>query len=131
MACNRNCNKLCPNIVISDSVTIVDGTVVIDVPATSYRDGEKVCLVVAQAIPDTATITAPVAISIGGDTATLYPLVGCDCAQVTACAIRTRTRYPLRVNTSATSAVFKVLRGLSCAPDNALTSIPAPAAPVP
>ncbi len=131
MACNRNCNKLCPNIVISDSVTIVDGTVVIDVPATSYRDGEKVCLVVAQAIPDTATITAPVAISIGGDTATLYPLVGCDCAQITACAIRTRTRYPLRVNTTATSAVFKVLRGLSCAPDNALTSIPAPAAPAP
>lgn len=123
--CNRNCNTLCSSIAISDSVTIVNGTLVIDIPATSYRDGEQLCLVVAQTIPAATTITAPVAISIGGDTTVLYPLVGCDCAQVTACAIRTRTRYPLRVSTNATSAVFKVLRGLSCAPSNALGSIPA------
>jgi hypothetical protein len=123
--CNKNCNVLCPNIAISNSVTVVDGTLVIDIPATSYRDGEQLCLVVAQTIPAATTITAPVAISIGGDTTVLYPLVGCDCAQVTACAIRTRTRYPLRVSTNATSAVFKVLRGLSCAPSNALGSIPA------
>ena len=129
--CNRNCNTLCPNIAISDSVTLVGGTLVIDIPATSYRNGENLCLVMAQTIPAATTITAPVAISIGGDTTTLYPLVGCDCAQITACAIRTRTRYPLRVSTTATAAVFKVLRGLSCAPDNALTSIPAPAAPAP
>ncbi len=127
MECNRNCNSLCPNIVISDSVTFTNGTLVIDIPANSYRDGERICLVVAQAIPAATTITAPVAISIGGVTTTLYNLVGCDCAQVTACAIRTRTRYPLRVNTTSTSAVFKVLRGLSCAPGNALASIPAPA----
>lgn len=126
MDCNRNCNSLCPGIVISTAVTFVGGTLVIDIPATSFRDGQKLCLIVAQTIPATTTITAPVAISIGGDTTTLYPVVGCDCVQITACAIRTRTRYPMRVNTNATSAVFKVLRGLSCAPDNALTSIPAP-----
>ena len=124
--CNSNC-RLCNNIVISDAVTFTGGNLVIDVPATSFTDGQRLCLVVAQTIPAATTINAPVAISIGGDTTTLYPLVRCDCAQVTASAIRTRTRYPLRVNTTATSAVFKVLAGLSCAPSNALRAIPAPA----
>lgn len=128
MECNRICNALCPNIVISTGVSLVGTTLVIDIPAATYNNGDKLCLVVAQTIPAATTITAPVAISIGGDTTTLYPVVGCDCSQITACAIRTRTRYPMRVSTNATSAVFKVLRGLSCAPDNALASIPAPVA---
>lgn len=127
--CKNNC-KICDNLVISDSVTLVtvDGvdTVVIDVPATSFRDGQRICLVIAQTIPTTATIVAPVAISIGGDTTTVYPLVRCDCTQATVCAIRTRTRYPLVVSTNATGGVFKALRGLACAPDNELPAIPAP-----
>lgn len=127
--CKNNC-KICDNIVISDSVTLVtvDGvdTVVIDVPATSFRDEQRICLVIAQTIPTTATIVAPVAISIGGDTTTVYPLVRCDCTQATVCAIRTRTRYPLVVSTNATGGVFKALRGLACAPGNALPAIPAP-----
>lgn len=127
--CKNNC-KICDNLVISDSVTLVtvDGvdTVVIDVPATSFRDGRRICLVIAQTIPTTATIVAPVAISIGGDTTTVYPLVRCDCTQATVCAIRTRTRYPLEVSTNATGGVFKALRSLACAPDNALPAIPAP-----
>lgn len=127
MSCNRNC-KLCPNIVISDSVTVitVDGvdTLVIDVPARTFCNGQRVCLIVAQTIPDTATIAMPVALSIGGETTTVYPLVKCDCTQVTACAIRTRTRYPLRVSTNATGGVFKVLKGLSCSPNSALDTIP-------
>lgn len=127
--CKNNC-KICDNLVISDSVTLVtvDGvdTVVIDVPATSFRDGQRICLVIAQTIPTTATIVAPVAISIGGDTTTVYPLVRCDCTQATVCAIRTRTRYPLVVSTNATGGVFKALRGLACAPDNTLPAIPAP-----
>jgi hypothetical protein len=66
----------------------------------------------------------PVAISIAGVVTTVYPLVRCDCAQVTACAIRTRTKYPVIVSTNATGGVFKVLKGLSCAPNNALASLP-------
>lgn len=128
--CKVNC-KLCPNLIISTAVTFADGTLTIDVPANSFRDGQRLCLVVAQTIPTDTTITAPIVITIGGDATVTYPLVKCDCAQVTACAIRTRTRYPVQVNTNATSAVFKVLGGLSCAPGNALTSIPAPAAPAP
>ena len=127
---NKDC-RLCRNIVISTAVTVitVDGvdTLVIDVPAGFYSDCRRVCLVVAQTIPTTATINMPVAISIGGDTTTVYPVVNCDCTQVTACAIRTRTKYGLRINTTATSAVFKTLRKLECYPADTLSAIPVPA----
>lgn len=127
MSCfNTNC-QLCRNLVISDSVSVVtvDGvaTLVIDIPAGVYNNCSKVCLVIAQAIPDTATINMPVAISIGGVTTTVYPIVGCDCNQITASAVRTRRKYPLRVVTNATSAVFKSLGNLSCAPNNSIASI--------
>ena len=128
--CNKNC-RICDRIIISTAVTVitVDGTdtLVIDIPTGTYFDGCKYCLVIAQAIPTTATIAMPVAISIGGDTTTVYPLTRCDCSQATACAIRTRTKYPVRVSTSAIGGVFKVLSGLSCSPDNALASLPVPA----
>lgn len=128
---NRQC-RLCPNLVISDAVTVVtvDGvdTLVIDIPSGFYPDCRRVCLVVAQTIPTTATISMPVAISIGGDTTTVYPVVNCDCTQVTACAIRTRTKYGLRINTTATSAVFKSLKQLTCYPTDTLAVIPVPAA---
>lgn len=126
---NKDC-RLCPNIVISTAVTLVtiDGvdTLVIDVPAGLYRDRCRYCLIVAQTIPTTTPITAPVAISIGGNTETLYPIANCDCSQVTACAIRTRTKYALCLSTSATSAVFKTLRKLPCYPQETLATIPAP-----
>lgn len=116
MSCfNSNC-QLCRNLVISASATIVTvagtDTLVIDIPAGVYANNSKVCLVIAQAIPTTATIGTPVAISIGGDTTTVYPIVGCNCNQITASAVRTRRRYPLRVSTTATSAVFKSLGNL-------------------
>lgn len=127
---NKDC-RLCRNIVISTAVTVVavDGvpTLVIDIPAGFYPDCRRVCLVVAQTIPTTATIAMPVAISIGGDTTTVYPIVNCDCTQVTACAIRTRTKYGLCISTSATSAVFKSLKKLTCYPTDTLAAIPAPA----
>lgn len=134
MYCNKNC-RICDKLVISDSVTVVAiggvDTLVIDVPTASFRNCERLCLIVAQTIPDTATINMPVAVSIGGDTIVVYPLVRCNCAQVTACAIRTRTKYPLQVSTTSTSAVFKVLKGLSCYPNNQLQSIPAPTTAAP
>lgn len=126
-----NCYRLCNNLVISDSVTVVtvDGTdtLVIDVPATTFADGCRYEIVVAQTIPETATINMPVAISIGGDTTTVYPLVRCDCVQITVCAIRTRTKYPVLVATNAIGGVFKVLRRLPCYPDNRLRTLPVPA----
>lgn len=126
MSCKNSC-KLCDKLVISQSVTLVDDTVVIDLPARAYNDGCKYCVIIAQTIPADAPISSLVAFSIGGDTATLYPFVRCDCSQVGVCAIRTRTRYAVCVSTNATGGVFKSLGGLSCQPINNLESLPAPA----
>lgn len=125
--CNNSCNE-CPRKIFSDSVTVVavDGTdtLVIDVPQQSFTDCQRGCIVIIQNIPDTATINMPVAISIGGDTTTVYPVVTCECSQVVACSLRTRRRYPFKVSTNATGGVFKILRNLSCAPNNNLVTIP-------
>lgn len=125
--CNNSCSE-CPRKVFSDSVTVVtvDGvdTLVVDIPQQSFRNCQRGCLVIIQNIPLTATIAMPVAISIGGVTTTVYPVVSCDCSQVTACALRARRRYPFVVSTTPTGGVFKILRNLSCAPDNNLATIP-------
>jgi hypothetical protein len=125
---NRDC-RLCKNAVISQSVTLVtvDGvdTLVIDIPAGFYADKCRYCVIVAQNLPTNTPITAPVSISIGGDTTTVYPVVNCDCSQVTACGIRARTKYGLILNTSATSGVFKSVKKICCRQDT-LSVIPAP-----
>lgn len=122
MACKTIC-RLCNKLVISQSVTFTAGTgLIINIPAGSYADGQKVCLVIAQRIPAETTITAPVFITIGTGTQ-LYPLNRCDCTQATACNLRTRTRYSTRVATSATGGTFKLLGRPCCSPDNSLTAI--------
>ena len=129
MACKPVC-KLCDKLVLSQSVSFTGGNLEINLPAGSYNNGEKYCIVVAQAIPDTTTINAPVVITIGTGTA-LYPLTRRNCAQVTACGIRTRTRYSVCVVTSATGGSFRMLGQPCCSPSNNLASIDgtAPAAP--
>lgn len=132
MACKPKC-RLCDKLVISQSVTFTGGNLVINIPAKSYNNGCKYCIVVAQRIPAETTIYAPVYITIGEGTE-LYPLTKWNCAQVTACGIRTRTKYSTCVSTSATGGVFKMMGCPSCAPDNTLQGIngtapTAPAAP--
>lgn len=129
MSCPTSC-KLCDKLVISQAVTFTGGNLVINLPAGAYRNGCKYCIVVAQSIPATATINAPVVVTIGTGTQQ-YPLTQCDCAPVTACGIRTRTRYSTKVVTSATTGTFRML-GRSCpCPTNNLQSIngTVPAAP--
>lgn len=122
MACKNVC-RLCPNLIISESVTFTAGTgLIINIPEGSYSDNCKYCIVVAQSIPAETTITAPVFITIGDGTE-LYPLNKCDCTQATACSIRARTKYATRVETSATTGVFKLLGRVACAPNNNLTAI--------
>ena len=99
--------KLCDRLILSQAVTFADGTLTINLPAGSYSDGCRYCIVVAQAIPSATTITAPVVITIGDGTEE-YPLVNRCCAQVTACGIRTRTKYTTVVSTSATGGTFKM-----------------------
>ena len=122
MACKNVC-KLCDRLIISTAVTFTAGTgLIITIPEGSYQDNCKYCIVVAQTIPTTTTITAPVFIQIGAGTE-LYPLNKCDCTQATACSIRTRTKYSTRVETTATGGIFKLLGNIPCSPNNNLTAI--------
>lgn len=121
MSCKPVC-RLCDRLILSQAVTFADGTLTINLPAGSYNDGQKYCIVIAQTIPAATTITAPVVITIGAGTEE-YPLTNRCCAQVTACALRTRTRYATVVATSATGGSFKLLGKASCAPNNNLTAI--------
>lgn len=135
MACNNNyiCH-LCPKLILSQAVTFADGTLTINLPAGSYNNHTKYCIVVAQAIPTETTITAPVVVTIGTG-AEEYPLTNRAGAQVTAAMIRSRTRYATCVSTTATGGTFRLLgtpRGY-CPVNNALAAIDgtAPAETVP
>ena len=121
MACKTVC-RLCKNLIISEAVTYDGTSLVVNLPAGSYADGCKYCLVIAQTIPATTTITAPVVITIGAGTVQ-YPLVNGCCAQVTACGVRTRTKYSTIVTTNATGGTFKMLGKPCCAPNNALAAL--------
>lgn len=114
--------QLCNKMIFSQSVTFAAGALTINIPAGSYNRDCNYCLVIAQTIPDTATIAAPVNITIGDGTEP-YPLVNACCAPVTACGIRTRTRYAVRVATSATGGSFKMLGRPCCSPDYSLAAI--------
>lgn len=129
MSCKTSC-KLCDRLVFSQAVTFTGGNLVVNLPAGSYGNGCKYCIVIAQAIPAAATINAPVVVTIGAGTQQ-YPLTNRCCAQVTACGIRTRTRYSVVVSTSATGGTFRLLGRTCPAPSNNLRSIngTAPAAP--
>lgn len=121
MACKNIC-RLCDRFIISEAITFDGTTLTVNIPAGSYADGCKYCIVLAQTIPAATTITAPVVITIGDGTEE-YPLTNQCCAQVTACALRTRTRYSVVVSTSATGGTFKLLGKPCCAPNNNLAAI--------
>lgn len=122
MSCGNTC-RLCKNLIISEAVTFTAGTgLIINIPAGTYNDGCKYCIVVAQTIPEATTITAPVFITIGTGTE-LYPLNNCDCSQAIACQIATRTRYATRVSTTPTGGAFKLFGKLCCGKGNDLTGI--------
>lgn len=121
MECNTVC-RLCDRLIISAAVTFAADTLTINLPAGSYNNGERYCIVVAQAIPAATTINAPVVITIGDGTEE-YPLTNRCCAQLTAASLRTRTRYATVVSTTATGGTFRLLGRASCAPSNNLTAI--------
>lgn len=130
MSCSNH-NKICERLIISDSVTFENNTLIINIPQGNYCNDEKYCIVVAQSIPNTTTITAPVVITIGTDTTTTYPLVYCDCTNVYACSINSRTRYSVKVHTDIGGGVFSLLKKLPCSRcTNQPPSLPV-AAPIP
>lgn len=129
MACKPIC-RLCDKIRISQAITFDGTSLVVNLPAGSYNNNQKYCVILAQTIPTTTTIGAPVVFTIGTGTEQ-YPLVNRCCRPVTACGVRTRTRYSVVVETTATSAVFKMIGRPCCQPNNDLAAVDgtAPAAP--
>lgn len=118
----KNVCRLCPNLIISAGISFTGGNLVINLPAGSYEGGRKFCIVVAQSIPDTVTVNAPVYVTIGDGTV-LYPVTNKCCAQINACSIRTRTKYSTMLSTTPTGGSFKVLGNLPCAPNNNLSAV--------
>ena len=100
--------KICDNIIISDSITVsTDGNVLVDIPQRTFTNCEKIQLVIAQNIPDTATINAEVFITIGGVTTTTYPLLACNGTPLTASMIKPRNKYYFSVFINGESGIFK------------------------
>lgn len=121
MSCKSVC-QVCKKLVISQAINFTDNTLIVDLPAGSYQDGCKYCIIFAQTIPQTATIGSNVVFTIGSGTVQ-YPLVNRCCRPVTACGIRTRTKYSVVVETTASGATFKMLGNPACSPSNNLTAI--------
>lgn len=121
MSCKNVC-RLCDKLVLSQSITFTGGNLVINLPAGSYNNNCKYCIVLGQTIPTTTTIGAPVVFTIGTGTQ-LYPLVNKCCRPVTACGVRTRTKYSVCVETTATGATFKMLGNPACQPNNNLRAV--------
>lgn len=119
---NRYVCRLCDRLILSAAVTFADGTLTINLPAGSYQNCERYCIVIAQAIPDATTITAPVVVTIGTGTEE-YPLVSRNGIQLIAGALRTRTRYSTVVKTNATGGSFVLLGRAACAPYSTLNAI--------
>lgn len=130
----NNCKpicRLCDKIRITTAVNIAGNTVVYNLPSGSYNSDSCYCIILAQNVPQTAQIGANIAFSIGG-TAIQYPFLSCDCKPLTSCSVRGRTRYKVRVETTPTGGVFKMVGRACPCPTNNLASIngtaPTPAA---
>ena len=121
--------KSCDRLVYSDDVTFTTPNLIVNLPAGSYENNERYCIVVTDAIPDATTINAPVFITIGTGTV-LYPFVDCSGRQLTARNLATRYRYSTCVRTTPTGGSFQ-LQGRACvmSANNALTAIDGTAPP--
>lgn len=127
MACSP-CQRLCPRLVLSQSVTFADDALTINIPSGSYGNNQKYCIVVAQSIPTDTTIAAPVVITIGDDTTTTYPLIKQNGTPVYAASINSRTRYSTMVYTGIQEGVFMLTGRIPCSQCiNVPAALPLPA----
>lgn len=108
-----NC-KLCDNFILTQAVTWNGTSLVLNLPAGSYNNNQKYCIVVTQAIPSATLIGAPVVITIGTGLVQ-YPVVLKNCRPMTACKVGTRTKYPMVLETTSTGGVFRVVNKPCCA----------------
>ena len=121
MAC-RTSEKICKHLRISQDIAFTGGNLVITLRPGSFDDGEKVCIVLAQAIPTATTVDAPVMIQIGTGPV-LYPLQKCNGRPVTARNVSPRHRYSTRVLTTSDSGIFRLMGNLCCQSGDNLAAI--------
>lgn len=111
-------NKICRRAIFSNQISVVTvagvDTLVINIPTGNYADSGRYCLFLTQEIP-AANWNSPVAISIGGVTTKVFPLVSCNCNQVIVKQLDNYMRYPVRVSTNGNGS-FKILEGMRCCP---------------
>ena len=67
MSCKNTC-KICDRLVLSQSITFDGTNLIVNLPAGSYNNNEKYCVILAQTIPTTTTIGAEVLFTIGDGT---------------------------------------------------------------
>lgn len=113
----------CEHFVRTNSVTLVDSVLVLNIPQKTYSNKEKVCICVAQAIP-VVTSAQTVAITIG-NSATQYPLRTKCGNNVYADQIRSRRVY--HANAATDTASFVVPDCELCKTGFNFPLIPAPA----
>lgn len=125
MACKNIC-RLCDKLILSQSITYsaATGNLTVNIPAGSYANGEKYCIVLAQAIPAATVINAPVVLTIGTGTTT-FPLQTKCGQQVIASSVRTRTKYATQVVTTTAGGSFRLLGDLCRASATTLRAIDA------
>ena len=107
MECIRNC-KLCNNLILSTAINYdtATNTVIVGLPANTFKNCQKYCIVLAQTIPEAATINSQVVFTVGTNT-TQYPFLNKNCVPGYATQIRTRRIYPVKVSTTINNGVFK------------------------
>ena len=109
--CNSNCYpntncRVCNNLVISTSVAISGTEMVITIPEATYTNNQKLCILIAQTIPASAT-PLPVVIQITGNTATIPFRTICG-HNVYSDQLRTRTIYPIYAATDSQTFVYRL-----------------------
>lgn len=93
----------CCHFVRSNSITLNGNVLEINIPQKTYSNGEKVCICLAQAIPE-VTSADTVAITVGGGT-TQYSLITKCGNNVHADQLRSRKVYHTNVATDTSSFV--------------------------
>ena len=93
----------CEHFIKTNSVTLVEDVLVLNIPQNTYSNGEKACICIAQALP-VVTSAQTVAVTIGEAT-TQYPLITKCGNNVRADQVRSRKVYHTNVATDTESFI--------------------------
>lgn len=103
--CRNNGCRVCPNLVASTVVAVADNELQVTIPAMTINNKEKVCLLIAQAIPAGAD-TLPVVVLNGAGGKVIQMINRCG-DSVRADQIKSRKIYNVRIMTDPALAVVR------------------------